>query len=53
LVLLQRQRLQGPKDPIFIHGVNLTVHRIAIFYAGSTTPPISATAPAMGGSGTL
>ena len=30
LVLLQRQRLQGPKDPIFIHGVNLTVHRIAI-----------------------
>jgi hypothetical protein len=30
LVLLQRQRLQGPKDPILIHGFNLTVHRITI-----------------------
>jgi hypothetical protein len=30
LVLLQRQWLQGPKDPIFIHGFNLTVHRITI-----------------------
>jgi len=30
LVLLQRQWLQGPKDPIFIHGFNPTVHLITI-----------------------
>ena len=30
LVLLQRQWLQGPKDPILIHGFNLTVHLITI-----------------------